>query len=112
MSIWKIILNFGKKILNLNELSKILSPLKSELKDYSIKEEFKNVFKPYYNNEIEINNKSNLSLYFESKTFLNGLLLVEDRISMSNGMETRLPFLENDLVKFAQKIPMKFKIKI
>ena len=30
---------------------------------------------------------------------------------MSNGMETRLPFLENDLVKFAQKIPMKFKIK-
>ena len=102
---------FWQKILNLNELSKILSPLKSELKDYSIKEEFKNVFKPYYNNEIEINNKSNLSLYFESKTFLNGLLLVEDRISMSYGMETRLPFLENDLVKFAQKIPMKFKIK-
>ena len=103
--------NFWQKILNLNELEKLLVPIKSELKNYQVKEQFKNVFKPYYDKELKLNNMANLSLYFESKTFLNGLLLVEDRISMAHGMETRLPFLDNDLVEFAQKIPLRFKIK-
>jgi len=50
------------------------------------------------------------SLYFEIKTFLPGLLLVGDKLSMANGLEERYPFLDNDLVDFAQKIPVKFKL--
>lgn len=50
------------------------------------------------------------SLYFEIKTFLNGLLLVGDKLSMANGLEERFPFLDNDLVDFAQKIPVKYKL--
>jgi asparagine synthase (glutamine-hydrolysing) len=50
------------------------------------------------------------SLYFEAKTFLNGLLLVGDRLSMANGLEERFPFLDNDLVAFAQKIPVRHKL--
>jgi asparagine synthase (glutamine-hydrolysing) len=50
------------------------------------------------------------SLYFEIKTFLNGLLLVGDKLSMANGLEERFPFLDNDLVAFAQKIPIKHKL--
>jgi asparagine synthase (glutamine-hydrolysing) len=50
------------------------------------------------------------SLYFEIKTFLNGLLIVGDKLSMANGLEERLPFLDNDLVDFAQKIPIKHKL--
>ncbi len=50
------------------------------------------------------------SLYFEIKTFLNGLLLVGDKLSMANGLEERFPFLDNDLVAFAQKIPVKHKL--
>ena len=42
--------------------------------------------------------------------FLNGLLLVEDKLSMAHSVETRLPFLDNDLVDFAQKIPLKLKL--
>lgn len=53
----------------------------------------------------------NRSLYFEIKTFLHGLLLVEDKLSMAHGLETRVPFLDNDLVDFAMKIPVKFKLK-
>jgi len=53
----------------------------------------------------------NLSLYFESKTFLHGLLLMEDKISMSHGLEVRLPFLDNDLVEFAQRIPVRYKLR-
>jgi len=50
------------------------------------------------------------SLYFEIKTFLPGLLLVGDKLAMANGLEERFPFLDNDLVEFAQKIPVKHKL--
>ncbi len=50
------------------------------------------------------------SLYFETKTFLNGLLIMGDKLSMANGLEERFPFLDNDLVNFAQKIPVKHKL--
>jgi asparagine synthase (glutamine-hydrolysing) len=50
------------------------------------------------------------SLYFEIKTFLNGLLLVGDKLSMANGLEERFPFLDNDLVDFAMKIPVRYKL--
>ena len=50
------------------------------------------------------------SLYFEIKTFLSGLLLVGDKLSMASGLEERFPFLENDLVNFAQKVPVRHKL--
>jgi asparagine synthase (glutamine-hydrolysing) len=50
------------------------------------------------------------SLYFEIKTFLPGLLLVGDKLAMANGLEERFPFLDNNLVEFAQKIPVKHKL--
>jgi len=50
------------------------------------------------------------SLYFEIKTFLPGLLLVGDKLAMANGLEERFPFLDNDLVDFAQKIPVRHKL--
>lgn len=50
------------------------------------------------------------SLYFEIKTFLPGLLLVGDKLSMANGLEERFPFLDNALVNFAQKIPVRHKL--
>ncbi len=52
----------------------------------------------------------NNSLYFEIKTFLPGLLLVGDKLAMANGLEERFPFLDNDLVSFAQTIPVKHKL--
>ena len=60
----------------------------------------------YENPEDHIQN----SLYFETKTFLNGLLIVGDKLSMANGLEERFPFLDNDLVNFAQKIPIRHKL--
>lgn len=60
----------------------------------------------YTSPEDHINN----SLYFEAKTFLPGLLLVGDKLSMANGLEERFPFLDNDLVDFAQKIPVQYKL--
>lgn len=50
------------------------------------------------------------SLYFEIKTFLPGLLLIGDKLAMANGLEERFPFLDNDLVDFAMKIPVRHKL--
>ena len=50
------------------------------------------------------------SLYFECKTFLHGLLVVEDKVSMANSLETRVPFLDNDLVDYACQIPVTQKL--
>lgn len=52
----------------------------------------------------------NASLYLEAKTFLHGLLVVDDKLSMASGLEGRVPFLDNDLVDFAMRVPAKYKL--
>ena len=78
-------------------------------------ENSKNIFKKVFNEQLlkdrSSENNINQSLYFESKTFLHGLLIVEDKLSMANSLETRVPFLDNDLVDFAMKVPVRFKLK-
>jgi asparagine synthase (glutamine-hydrolysing) len=53
----------------------------------------------------------NRSLKFESKTFLHGLLIVEDKLSMAHSLESRVPFLDNDLVNFAMRVPVHLKLR-
>lgn len=53
----------------------------------------------------------NRSLYFEARTFLHGLLVVEDRLAMAHGLEARVPFLDNDLVDFATRLPVGTKLR-
>lgn len=53
----------------------------------------------------------NHSLYLEARTFLHGLLLVEDKLSMAHGLEARVPFLDNELVDFAQRLPVRLKLR-
>ena len=52
----------------------------------------------------------NHSLYFEAKTFMHSLLVVEDKLSMAHSLETRVPFLDNDLVDFAMRVPCRLKL--
>lgn len=47
---------------------------------------------------------------FQSK-MVNDYLLTEDRMSMANSIEERVPFLDLDLVNFGFSIPMHLKIK-
>lgn len=52
----------------------------------------------------------NHSLYLEARTFLHGLLVVEDKLSMAHSLESRVPFLDSDLVDFAMRLPVGFKL--
>jgi len=86
----------------------------SNVTDYNIdapRQVFENVF--LFNKKLKYDTPEQHiqnSLYFEIKTFLPGLLLVGDKLAMANGLEERFPFLDNDLVEFAQKIPIRHKL--
>jgi len=85
--------------------------VKSKVSFESPRKIFENVFT--FNNKLKYDTPEdhiNNSLYFEIKTFLPGLLLVGDKLAMAHGLEERFPFLDNDLVEFAQKIPVKHKL--
>ena len=53
----------------------------------------------------------NHSLYLEARNFLHGLLVVEDKLSMAHSLENRVPFLDNDLVDFAVRVPVHLKLR-
>jgi asparagine synthase (glutamine-hydrolysing) len=72
---------------------------------------FYNVFKKHEHKLRGPEDYVNHSLYLEAKTFLHGLLVVEDKLSMAYSLETRVPFLDNDVVDFSMQIPVRVKLK-
>ena len=52
-----------------------------------------------------------MALTFEARTYLQGLFAVEDKLSMAHSLESRVPFLDNDLVDFAAAIPARYKLR-
>lgn len=87
------------------------SDVRRQLGEHSTFDVFRGVFKNYYGSFQTNEDYINACLYFELKTFLHGLLVVEDKISMAHGLETRVPFLDDDLVEFAVRIPPRHKLK-
>ncbi|MGH2396846.1 MAG: asparagine synthase (glutamine-hydrolyzing) [bacterium] len=53
----------------------------------------------------------NWSLAFEIRTFLHGLLVVEDKLSMAHGLEARVPFLDHEVVEWAMRVPVRHKLR-
>ena len=53
----------------------------------------------------------NQMLYVDAKTFLPDLnLAVADKLSMACSMEVRVPFLDNEIVEFLERVPPSLKI--
>lgn len=101
---------YWQRLVDNKDLKKLFQPIWSEVKDVWTIDIFKNVFKNHKNKLETPEDYINHSLYFESKTFLHGLFIVEDKLSMAHSLECRVPFMDNDLVDFAMKCPLKFKL--
>ena len=60
--------------------------------------------------EGDCNDPIRRALYFEAKTFLHGLLVIEDKLSMAHSLESRVPLLDHTLVDFVTKLPTRYLI--
>ena len=50
-------------------------------------------------------------LYVDSKTYLHELLMKQDQMSMAASIESRVPFLDHELVEYTAKMPVRMKIR-
>lgn len=88
----------------------VFKPIWGEVKHIDTREIFSKVFNHSSRKGLSNRDFVNFSLYYEAKTFLQSLLLIEDKINMGFGMETRFPFLDNNIVDFALQLPLEFKL--
>lgn len=62
-------------------------------------------------NNIDYENYEYIPFYSDIKNYLPGLLQVEDRTSMMNSIESRVPLLDHRIVEFSGTIPQELKTK-
>lgn len=101
---------FWQRLIPNAEIEKVFAPIWGEVKDVWTRDIFRDVFMTHENELSRPEDYINHSLYFEAKTFLHGLFVIEDKLSMAHSLETRVPFMDNDLVDFAMRCPVGFKL--
>jgi len=92
------------------DLAALMAPIAQDVKGFDGRAIFENIFPREARTAKTPEEFLNWCLYFEAKTFLNGLLVVEDKVSMAHSLETRVPFLDNDLVELACRVPIQAKL--
>jgi asparagine synthase (glutamine-hydrolysing) len=101
---------YWQRLVSNSEIRQLFAPIWNEVKHVWTRDIFHDVFTRHAAELTRPEDYINHSLYFEAKTFLHGLLVVEDKLSMAHGLETRVPFLDNDLVEFAMRLPVGMKL--
>ena len=102
---------YWQRLIPNKAIREVFSPVWEKVKHVWTRDIFRDVFLKHAPTLTRPEDYINHSLYFEAKTFLHGLLVVEDKLSMAHSLETRVPFLDNDLVDFAMKVPVKLKLQ-
>jgi asparagine synthase (glutamine-hydrolysing) len=102
---WQRLVPEGDKHLLFNEATR------ARIGDRSPFESYRAVFDGWEGGYAGDDDFVSASLYFELKTFLHGLLVVEDRVSMAHSLETRVPLLDEELVELALRLPVHQKVR-
>jgi len=102
--------SYWQRLIPNSEITKVFSPIWNDVKDVWTRDIFEDVFSNHANSLDKPEDYINHSLYFEAKTFLHGLFVVEDKLSMAHSLETRVPFMDNDMVDFAMQCPVSLKL--
>lgn len=101
---------YWQRLVDNKSLKKMFAPVWPEVEHVWTRDIFRDVFATHQNALEQPEDYINHSLYFETKTFLHGLFVVEDKLSMAHGLENRVPFMDNDLVDFAMQCPVDLKL--
>lgn len=101
---------YWQRLADNRQLKQMFEPVRSEVEGVWTRDIFRDVFATHDNVLDRPEDYINHSLYFEAKTFLHGLFVVEDKLSMAHGLESRVPFMDNDLVDFAMQCPVNLKL--
>ncbi len=101
---------FWQRLVPNSTLRRIMAPIRKHTEAVWTRDIFRDVFPETERTPASPAEYVNRSLYFEARTFLHGLFVVEDKLSMAHGLETRVPFMDNDLVDFAMQLPVSFKL--
>ncbi|MBT5717335.1 MAG: asparagine synthase (glutamine-hydrolyzing) [Opitutae bacterium] len=103
--------HYWQRLIPNSDIAEVFAPVWDEVKEVWTRDLFRDVFVNHENELSSPEDYVNHSLYFEAKTFLHGLFVVEDKLSMAHSLETRVPFMDNDLVDFAMQCPVSLKLK-
>lgn len=101
---------FWRRMVPAETIPRLLSPVATKAAIDRPRDIFRDVFTHHAAELTRPEDYIHHSLYFEAKTFLHGLLVVEDKLSMLRGLEVRQPFLDNDVVDFAMKLPARMML--
>lgn len=101
---------YWQRLVDNTHIKTMFAPVWDDVKDVWTRDIFRDVFLTHDNELGRPEDYINYSLYFEAKTFLHGLFIVEDKLSMAHGLEARVPFMDNDLVDFAMQCPVNLKL--
>lgn len=101
---------YWQRLVDNRHLKQMFMPVQKEIEGVWTRDIFRDVFASHENALKCPEDYINHSLYFEAKTFLHGLFMVEDKLSMAHGLESRVPFMDNELVTFAMQCPINLKI--
>jgi asparagine synthase (glutamine-hydrolysing) len=102
--------DFWQRLISDDRKAEILKPIWPHVSRVSTRDIFRDVLAFQRGDRLSPEDYINCSLYLEARTFLHGLLVVEDKMSMAHSLETRVPFLDNDLVDFATSLPVSQKL--
>jgi len=101
---------YWQRLIESRNTREVFEPIWSDVQHVSTLDIFRNALGQPTDDLTTPEQYVNRSLYLEASTFLHGLLVVEDKLSMAHGLETRVPFLDNDLVDFAMRLPVRMKL--
>ena len=101
---------YWQRLVDNRTLKLMFAPVWGEVDGIWTRDIFRDVFATHDNDLRRPEDYINHSLYLEAKTFLHGLFVVEDKLSMAHGLENRVPFMDNDLVDFAMQCPVGLKL--
>jgi asparagine synthase (glutamine-hydrolysing) len=103
------IFSFWQRLFPDSGARELFKPIWDDVKDMDMRS-FVDAQVPELSKKPEEGEILNAIQSFEAKTFLHGILSVEDKVSMAHSLEVRVPFLDNDLVDYARALPSRYKL--